>query len=108
MEDPIITDSAPFLTVSRHDGRLIRAPGLAALAGHDPGGGYTAPHFELCGTINLAPRPDPSHWTWALSQGLGASQRGPGRARRMGWPPLKHAPCLMNLTPYTALPCRLG
>ncbi len=70
MQDPIIIDGVPFFGVSHHDGRFIRAPGLAALARRDPDGGYTILHFELCEAINRTAAPDHPRWAWALSQGL--------------------------------------
>ncbi|WP_332769604.1 hypothetical protein [Phenylobacterium sp.] len=72
MQDPIIIDGVPFFAVSHHDGRFIRAPGLAALARHDADGGYTILHFELCEAINRAAAPDHPRWAWALGQGLNA------------------------------------
>lgn len=70
MQDPIIIDGVPFFAVSHHDGRLIRAPGLAALARRDPDGGYTILHFELCEAINRAACPSHPRWSWALANGL--------------------------------------
>jgi hypothetical protein len=46
MADPILIDGAPSFAVSHHDGRFIRASGLAALARRDPDGGSAAPHLE--------------------------------------------------------------
>lgn len=70
MPDPILIDGVPFFAVSHHDGRFIRAPGLAALARRDPDGGYTILHFELCEAINRSAAPDHPRWAWALMQGL--------------------------------------
>lgn len=70
MQDPIIIDGVPFLAMSHHDGRFIRAAGLAALARHDLDGGYTILHFELCEAINRSAAPNHPRWAWALGQGM--------------------------------------
>jgi hypothetical protein len=70
MQTPILIDGVPFFAVSHHDGRFIRAPGLAALARQDPDGGYTILNFELCEAINRSAGPNHPRWTWALTQGL--------------------------------------
>jgi hypothetical protein len=70
MQNPILIDGVPFFAVSHHDGRFLRAPGLAALARRDPDGGYTILSFELCEAINRRIGPQHPRWRWALAQGL--------------------------------------
>lgn len=70
MADPILIDGAPFFAVSHHDGRFIRAPGLAALARRDADGGYTVLHLQHCEAINREMGPGHARWGWALALGL--------------------------------------
>ncbi|WP_421931798.1 hypothetical protein [Phenylobacterium sp.] len=82
MADPILIDGAPFCAVSHHDGRFIRAPGLAALARRDADGGYTVLHLQHCEAINREMGPGHARWGRALGQGLNTLLAPPTVASR--------------------------